>query len=154
MNALFKRLVVCWTGVAAMVAGSAAVAQTTVTEPWVRGTVATQRVTGAFMTLQSPSATRLLSVTSPMAGRVEIHEMSMVDGVMRMREVPALALPAGQAVALKPGGFHLMLMDLKQPIKQGDTVPLKLVLEGANNQRETLDIQAPVRPLGQAKPMH
>jgi copper(I)-binding protein len=129
-------------------------AQTTVTDPWVRGTVATQKATGMFVQLTSAQGGKLVSGSSPVAGRVEIHEMAVVDGVMRMREISALDLPAGKAVELKPGSYHLMLMDLKQPMKAGDIVPVTLVIEGADKKRETLELKASVRPLGQTKPMH
>lgn len=133
--------------------GAQAQAQTTATDPWVRGTVATQKATGLFVQLSSAQGGRLVSASSPLAGRVEIHEMAVADGVMRMREISALELPAGKAVALKPGGYHLMLMDLKQPMKAGDTVPVTLVIEGAGKKREALELQVPVRPLGQSTPM-
>jgi periplasmic copper chaperone A len=129
-------------------------AQTTITDPWVRGTVATQKATGLFVQLTSAQGGKLVAGSSPVAGRVEIHEMAVVDGVMRMREISSLELPAGKAVELKPGGYHLMLMDLKQPMKAGDMVPVTLVIEGADKKRETLEVKASVRPLGQAKPMH
>jgi copper(I)-binding protein len=129
-------------------------AQTTATDPWVRGTVATQKATGMFVQLTSAQGGKLVSGSSPVAGRVEIHEMAVVDGVMRMREISALELPAGKAVELKPGSYHLMLMDLKQPMKAGDIVPVTLVIEGADKKRETVELKASVRPLGQTKPMH
>ena len=66
----------------------------------------------------------------------------------------SLELPAGQAVELKPGGYHVMLMDLKQPLNAGDTVPLSLVIEGKDGKRETLQVQAPVRALGAPEPKH
>jgi periplasmic copper chaperone A len=139
---------------ASLAASAQTSAQTTATDPWVRGTVATQKATGLFVQLSSAQGGRLVSGSSPVAGRVEIHEMAVVDGVMRMREVSQLELPAGKLVELKPGGFHLMLMDLKKPMLAGETVPVTLVVEGANKKRETLQLQAPVRPLGQGKPMH
>lgn len=129
-------------------------AQTTATDPWVRGTVATQKATGMFVQLTSAQGGKLVAGSSPVAGRVEIHEMAVVDGVMRMREISALELPAGKAVELKPGSYHLMLMDLKQPMKAGDIVPVTLVIEGTDKKRETLELKASVRPLGQSKPMH
>jgi copper(I)-binding protein len=77
---------------------------------------------------------------------VEIHEMKMEGDLMRMRALEAgLPLPAGQAVQLRPGGYHIMLMGLKQPLNAGDTVPVTLVIEGAKGQRETLELQAVVR---------
>ncbi|PXW98087.1 hypothetical protein C7444_103181 [Sphaerotilus hippei] len=126
----------------------AAQAQVQVADPWVRATAMQQKATGAFMQLTSPGDARLLSVSSPVAGVVEIHEMAMDGQVMRMRAVPGLDLPAGKAVELKPGGYHVMLMDLKQPLKAGDSVPLTLVLEGRDRQRQTLEVKAPVRALG------
>lgn len=124
-------------------------AQVTVGEPWVRGTVAGQKATGAFMTLTSPTEAKLVSASSPVAGVVEIHEMSMDGGVMRMGAVKGgLPLPAGKAVELKPGGYHVMLMDLKQPVKAGDTVPLSLVIEGADKKAQTVEVKATVKALG------
>ena len=130
----------------AMLAASAAHAQTTVAEPWVRSTVAGQKATGAFLQITSASGGKLVSASSPVAGMVEIHEMSMDGNVMKMRALPGgVDLPAGKAVALKPGGMHVMLMDLKQPLKPGDTVPLTLVVQGPGDKRETLDVKATVR---------
>lgn len=125
----------------------AALAQTTATDPWVRGTLSpAQKATGLFVQLQSAKEARLVAAASPVAGVVEIHEMAMVDGVMRMRALKdGLALPAGQAVALKPGSYHVMLIDLKQPLKPGDTVPVTLTVRGADGKDETLTLQAPVR---------
>ena len=88
--------------------------------------------------------------SSPVAGVTEVHEMKLVDNVMKMRAIPALDLPAGQAVELKPGGYHIMLLDLKQPVAQGGTVPLTLVFEGKDGQRQSQELQAPVRALGAA----
>lgn len=122
-------------------------AQTTANDAWVRGTVAKQTATGAFMKLSSAKGGKLVSAQSPVAGVVEIHEMSMDGTVMKMRAVTALDLPAGKAVELKPGGFHVMLMDLKQQIKEGDVVPLTLVIEGTDGNRETLELKAPVRAM-------
>ncbi len=127
---------------------SLALAQTTVTEPWVRGTVATQKSTGAFMRITSAQGGTLVSASSPVAGVVQVHEMKMDGGVMKMGAVDALPLPAGQAVELKPGGYHVMLMDLKQPLKAGDTVPLTLTVKGKDGKTETVEVKAPVRALG------
>lgn len=123
-------------------------AQTTAREAWARGTVAAQKATGVFVQLRSPDGARLVGGSSPAAARVEIHEMRMEEGVMKMREVPALELPAGQMVALKPGGYHLMLMELKQPLKAGDTLALSLQIERPGKPAETLKLQVPVRALG------
>ena len=121
----------------------------TVSQPWVRATVAEQQSTGAFMTLHASSASRLVAVQSRVAASVEMHEMAMEGDVMRMRAMPAVALAAGVDVTFKPGHYHLMLMGLKKPLKAGETVPLTLVFESADGkQRQQLDVQAEVRPLG------
>ncbi len=127
---------------------SAAHAQVTVTDPWASGTATGQKSTGAFMTLTSKADARLIEAKSPVAGVVEIHEMAMDGNVMKMRAINGLDLPAGKAVELKRGGYHVMLMDLKQPLKAGDTVPLTLVVEGKDKKRETIEVKAAVRALG------
>ena len=134
-------------------AGPAA-AQTTVKDAWVRGTVAQQKASGAFMHITSKQGGKLLEVSSPVAGVAEIHEMAMQGDMMRMRAVPALELPAGKAVELKPSGYHLMLMDLKKQLKPGDSVPLTLVIEGQDGKRETLQVKAPVRALADGAHKH
>ena len=139
---------------ALIAAAGAASAQTAVKDAWVRGTVAQQKASGAFMQITSAKGGKLLSVTSPVAGVAEVHEMAMEGTTMRMRAVGSLELPAGQAVELKPGGYHVMLMDLKQPLNAGDMVPLSLVIEGKDGKRETLQVQAPVRALGAPEPKH
>jgi periplasmic copper chaperone A len=124
-------------------------AATTVADAWVRGTVAQQQASGAFMRITSAEGGKLVSVSSPVAANVEVHEMKMDGGVMKMGAVPSLDLPAGQAVELKPGGYHVMLMGLKQQLKAGDSVPLTLTVEGKGGQKETVQITAPVKALGQ-----
>jgi copper(I)-binding protein len=121
-----------------------------VKDPWIRGTVAQQKATGMFAQITSATGGKLVSASSPVAGMVEIHEMAMDGNVMRMRPIAGLDLPAGKAVDLKPGGYHVMLMDLKQQLKPGETVPVILVIEGAGGKRETLEVKAPVRPLSAA----
>jgi copper(I)-binding protein len=131
-----------------------AFAQVTVSQPWVRATVPQQHATGAFMTLTSSGGARLVGASSPLAGAVEVHEMKMVDDIMRMRQIDGLPLPAGQAVTLMPGGYHLMLLELKQAMKDGDKVPLTLELEDANHVRSSITVEAPVRPLNAAAGHH
>jgi hypothetical protein len=127
----------------------ATMAQTTVKDPWIRGTVAQQMATGMFAQITSASGGKLVSASSPVAGVVEIHEMSMDGNVMRMRALPnGLDLPAGKAVDLKPGGYHVMLMDLKQPLQAGQTVPVTLVIEGKDGKKESIELKAMVRALG------
>lgn len=138
----------------ALAAPSAALAQVAVMDPWVRGTVPAQKATGAFMQLKSAKDAALVGVTSPIAGIVEIHQMKMEGAVMRMGAVPRLELPAGKVVDLKPGGYHVMLMDLKQPIGSGTTVPLTLRFEDAKGAKSVLDLRVPVRAAPPAAPAH
>jgi hypothetical protein len=122
-----------------------ALAQVAVSDPWVRGTVSGQKVTGAFMLLKSPADTALVGASSPSAKIVEIHEMVMDGGVMKMRAVDRLALPAGKVVELKPGGYHVMLMDLVQPLKDGETVPVTLTFEDKAGKKQVVEVKAPVK---------
>lgn len=126
-------------------------AQTTITDAWVRATVAQQKATGLFAHITSAQGGKLVSVSSPVAGIAEIHEMKMDGNMMRMRALQSgLDLPAGQTVKLEPGGYHVMLMELRQQVKAGDSVPVTLVIEGRDGKTQTLQIKAPVRPLGAA----
>ena len=126
-------------------------AQVTVEDPWVRGTVPQQQATGAFMMLTAESDARLVAAESPVAGVVEIHEMAMENDVMKMREIPGLDLPAGQTMELKPGGYHVMLMQLKEQMVGGAVVPISLIFENSAGERFTQEIEAPVAPLGASR---
>lgn len=128
----------------ALLAGPA-LAQVTVKDAWVRATVAGQKATGAFMEIADPAGGRLVSASTSVAGVTELHEMSMEGTTMKMRAVPGIDLPAGKAVELKPGGLHVMLMDLKQPLSAGESVALTLVVEGKDKKRETIEVKATVR---------
>jgi len=125
-------------------------AQVTVKDPWVRATVPAQTATGAFMQLNAVTGARLVEARSPVARTVELHEMAMVNNVMKMRAIPGIELPAGKTVDLGPGGYHVMLIGLKKQIKEGDTVPITLVVAGKDGRRETIEVAAPVRPLHSA----
>ncbi|WP_395703201.1 copper chaperone PCu(A)C [Aquabacterium sp.] len=146
----FSRTAALPLALAGLLVAAGAAAQTTVKDPWVRGTVAQQKATGLFAQITSTSGGKLVSVSSPVAASVEIHEMAMDGNVMKMRAVNALDLPAGKAVDLKPGGYHVMLLDLKQQLKAGDTVPVTLVVEGKDGKRESVEVKAPVKALGAA----
>ena len=128
-----------------------AAADVIVSDAWVRGTVAQQMATGAYMRLKATRAARVVEVRTPVAGMAELHEASLVEGRMSMRQIDALDLPAGKLVELKPGGYHVMLMDLKRPLKEGETVAITLVIENADRSRSTVNVRASVRALG-AKP--
>jgi copper(I)-binding protein len=135
------------TGMTLAVLTTSALAQVEVKDPWVRGTVPAQTATGAFMELRATRDMRLVEAKSPVADIVQIHEMKMVDSVMKMRPVTGIDLPAGKTVELKPGGYHIMMMGLKQQMKDGEIVPLTLVVEGKNGKRESIEVRAVVRPL-------
>ncbi len=111
---------------------------------WIRATVPGQGGTGGFMTITASEPFSLVGVASPVAGVGEVHEMKMEGDVMKMRAMPALELPAGKAVELKPGGYHLMLMELKAPLKVDTQVPVTLRLRDAKGQVRTMDLTIPV----------
>jgi copper(I)-binding protein len=138
--------------IASCALATTAVAQVTVTEPWARATVAQQTASGAFMQLRSPVAARLVAVSTPVAASAELHKMEMTGQMMKMRQVDSIDLPAGQVVNLGSDGYHIMLMGLKRQLKEGDTVPLSLVVEGKGGKRETITVNAPVKPLTFAGP--
>jgi copper(I)-binding protein len=139
---------------AAALAAGLAHAQVEVKDAWVRGMVPTQNVTGAFMRITSKGDAKLVAVKSPAAGMAELHLSSMEGGVMRMRPVEGIPLPAGKAVELKPGGYHVMLMHVKQPLKEGDRVPLTLEVETAGGKRESVTVDVPVLPISASGPKH
>lgn len=115
-----------------------------VKDAWVRAMVAGQQSTGAYLTLTAKTATRLVAITSAVAGVAEVHEMKMEGDIMKMRAVPVLELPAGKSVHFKPGGYHVMLMDLEQPLRQGRTVPLTLFFKDAQGIESRMDLMLPV----------
>jgi len=125
-------------------------AQTQVQDAWVRATVAGQPSTGAFMTLQADSDSKLLSVQSPVAKTVQIHQSTMKDDVMSMRQVESVILPAGKPVSFDPHGYHIMLIDLTAQVQEGSKVPLTLIVENAKGEKETIEVQAEARALGMA----
>lgn len=127
----------------ATIAAPSASAQTVASGAWVRATVPAQKTGGAYLTLRSPDSARVVKGSSPVAETVEIHTMQMHGSVMSMREVPAIELPAGQAVS----NFHIMLVGLKRQLKEGETVPVALVVERSGGKREALQIDVAVKPL-------
>lgn len=114
-------------------------------KPWARATVAGQKTSAAYMELESQDATWLVKVESPVARRAELHSMSMENGVMKMRKLKELPLPARTTVKLEPGGNHIMLFDLKQPLKAGDDLTLKLTLRNADKKTSVVQVIASVR---------
>lgn len=130
---------------AACLMGAAAHAQTVeVKDAWARTTVSGQKASGAFMKLTARESTRLVGVSSPVAGVAEVHEMKMDGDVMRMRAMTGLDLPAGQTVELKPGGYHVMLLDLKVALRKDSSIPLTLVFKNAKGVESKVEVSLPV----------
>ena len=119
-----------------------------VLDPWARATVPGQKVGGVYMEIVSSRDARLVGVSSPAAGSAEVHSMTMDGGTMRMRAVEALDLPAGTPVKLAPGGYHVMLFDLRKPLVAGQTVPLTLVIEETGKRAHKITVSAIVRAGG------
>lgn len=129
----------------AALSASAQSAAVDVENAWARATVKGQMATGAFMTLTAKDGAQLVGVSTPVAGVAQVHEMKMDAGVMKMAEVKGgLELPAGKAVQLKPGGYHVMLMDLKEPLAKDSTVPLTLVFKDAKGAQSKVELKVPV----------
>jgi copper(I)-binding protein len=117
-----------------------------VTDAWVRATVPGQPVAGAYLTIRSARAAKLVGVKSPVAKNAEIHSMSDAGGVMRMRKLDALALPAGEPVKLTSGGNHIMLLEIKRQLKPGEKVPITLLVEqGGKKKALAVEVEAKVR---------
>ena len=129
-----------------------ALAQVTVVDPWVRATVPNQKASGAFMQVRASQAARLVGISTPVAGRAELHKMAMENNTMRMRQVDAIDLPAGKAVNLASGGYHVMLFDLKRQLKEGERVPLTLVVQDATKKSSSVTVEAQVKPLTYVAP--
>ena len=125
-----------------------------VTNAWARATVPAQRVGGVYMEIRSAAPARLLSVSSLVAARAEIHGMKMEGGVMKMFPVDGIDLPAGKTVKLEPGGYHVMLMDLKHGLTTGESVPLTLTFESSRKTRHSIGIKAEVRSITGAHAGH
>lgn len=131
--------------VAALACGSTYAQTVDVRDAWVRTSVPGQKATGAFMKITARESARLMGGSSPVAGVVEVHEMKLDGDVMRMRAVPdGLELPAGKTVELKPGNYHMMLLDLKTALPKGSTVPLTLVFKDARGVESKVELKVPV----------
>lgn len=118
-----------------------------VSNAWARGTVPAQKVSGAYLEIRSAAASRLVGTSSPVASQVKIHNMMMDGNVMKMFPVDAVALPAGKTVKFAPGGYHIMLMGLKQQLKKGETIPITLRIEGADKKIREVEVKVEVRDL-------
>ena len=118
----------------------------TVTAPWVRASAPGQDSAAVYLRIVSQQEARVVAVTSPLAGTAEIHSMTHDNGIMKMRALEALLLPAGQEVELGSGGTHLMLQDLKRPLKAGSKVPLVFIIQFADGHKERVKVKAEVKP--------
>lgn len=120
----------------------------TVSNSWARATVQGQKATGVFMSLTSVTGGRLISVSSPVAGVAQVHEMRMEGDIMKMQALKdGLELPAGKTVELKPGGYHVMLMDLKLPLQKDTTIPLTLVFVDGKGVQSKTELRVPVNAM-------
>lgn len=121
-----------------------------VTTPWARATPGGAKVGAAFLELSAPQggADKLVAAKSPVAGVVELHAHTQSNGVMQMRRVDDIPVAAGAKVTMKPGGLHIMLMELKQPLKEGETIDLTLVFEKAGE----VKVSVPVLKVGSPGP--
>jgi len=124
-----------------------ALAEVTVKDAWVRGTVPGQGATSAYATLRSTEDAKIVAVSTPAAKRAEIHRNDMSGGVMRMRPDPVVPLPANRDVALD-GERHVMLLDLAHPLGANESVHLVFTVEDRRGKRSRVEVEAPVRPLG------
>ena len=127
--------------------GTAFGADPEIKSPWVRSTVEGQPATGAFMDISSTTGITVLSVSSPVAGIAEVHEMKMDEGVMKMRAVRQLAVSAGQTVQLAPGSYHIMLMSLKSTLKPGSVVPITITYQDKTGKKHKVEVKAEVRDM-------
>ncbi len=139
-NKLCAFLIACMASFASIAAETVNISQA-----WARATAPGQEVGAAYMVLQSAADATLTNVTSPAADSIEIHKMWMNRGVMEMRMLESLPLPAGKAVKLEPGGFHLMLFDLKKPLRVGDQLTLTLKIKDKDGKSHSQLVRVPVK---------
>ena len=116
----------------------------TVTDAWARATAPGQTTGAAYLTIKSDGAAKLVGASTPAAKSAQLHEMKTQDNMMKMRPVDSIDLPAGKAVKLS-GDYHIMLMDIIQPLKSGATFPLTLNILGADNKHQSVDVKIQVR---------
>ena len=149
-KSILSRLTSIYIGIAlisgAAIAQSISVGPIKIENAYTRATVPGQQVAGGFMKIENKgTADQLVSASSPVAGEVQLHEMAMDGNVMKMRQVKDIAVPAGGAVELKPGGLHLMFMNIKAPLTAGESVPVKLKFAKAGE----VEVKMPVNAMGQ-----
>jgi hypothetical protein len=126
---------------------ASAQAEVIVKDAWIRATVPQQKVGGVFLQIECSSDAKLIEAHSDAAASAELHEMKFDNNIMRMRAIEQLELPAGKSITLKPGGYHLMLMGLKNQVKVGDVIPLTLVIENKDKKRQTVQVKVVAKPI-------
>jgi len=149
LSASITRAIACATMLACFLAAPARAEEVkagdlVITQAWSRATPGGAKIAGGYLTIENKGSApdRLIGGTGEVAGKIEVHEMSMKDGVMTMRFLDkGLAIEPGKTVKLAPGGYHLMMLDLKSPLKQGDKVPVTLEFEKAGKVTLSLDVQ-------------
>jgi len=149
-----RQIIMLVAGVLCAMSAAAADSGIAVSEAWARATVPGQDSGSVQFSIVSKKEAKLVSIASPVAGAVEIHSMTHENGKMKMRAVEFIALPAGKAVDLGKSGSHVMLLNLKQPLKAGDSVPMTLTIEFADKHRSTVDAKAEVKSQGASHDMH
>lgn len=145
-SAAMKRLTLIAT---LLFAATAAAADIEISDAWVRGTVAAQTATGAFMNIRSKSDLALVGVSTPGAD-AELHEMRLENGIMKMRAAPRVELSAGKTLSLKPGGYHIMITGLKKALQPGERLPITLTFEDAAKRKQQVEVAAEIKPLGES----
>ena len=131
--------------------------EVSVSDAWVRATAPGQDSGSLQFSITSRQEAKLVAASSPVAGKVEFHSMSHENGMMEMRPVESIALPAGKTVDLEASGKHVMLIGLKHPLKAGDSVPFALTVQYPDNSKVTVKASAEIRPLtasGGMQPKH
>lgn len=144
-----------WVGIAALLCTAPAWAgEVKVSEAWARATAPGQTGAVVQFSITSEEDAYLLAISSPVAGAVEMHSMTHENDVMKMRPIKSLPLPAGKQVDLGASGNHVMLLNLKQPLKEGDSIPLTLTVQFTDKHKENIKVKAEVRPLTTSSDKH
>ena len=149
-----RQIILLMAGALLSMSAAAADLGVTVSDAWARTTAPGQDSGSVQFSIASKKEAKLVAISSPAAGAVEIHSMAHEGGKMKMRAVEFIALPAGKAVDLGKSGNHVMLLNLKQPLKAGDSVPITLTVQFADKRKVTVDAKAEVRPQGAGHDMH
>lgn len=152
LKTLLSAAFVCTALASSATAAEVTIGDLTVGNAWTRATPPNAMAGGGFLVITNKGNAddKLIAASAPVTERTELHEMAVIDGVMKMREMEGgIPVPAGETVELKPGGLHVMFMDIKQPLKEGETLPITLTFEKAG----TVTVDMPIAKIG-AKEMN